>query len=131
MLLHPILYRLHIQNFSGGHKDFASSSWNIKIVPAVQSNVRASINFASMASGAGSTKSASCPDVNLGDFILFSPAGALTGVNLQDILVHAYAIPNNIYVRAQNETGTGGLDPASTTMLFKVIKPADAYSGWA
>lgn len=76
-------------------------------------------NPASLADGAGETKSVTVTGAALGDFVLVAPP-----YDLQDMVVSGYVqAANTVEVRIQNES-TGTIDLASGSWKVIVIKGA-------
>jgi hypothetical protein len=77
------------------------------------------MNAGSLADGAGETDDITVPGVALGDMVI----GASLGVDLVGLTVTGYvSAANTVKFRIQNESGTGPVDLASTTMKIVVVR---------
>ncbi len=81
--------------------------------------VTCTMNAGSLADGAGETDDITVPGVALGDMVI----GASLGVDLVGLTVTGYvSAANTVKFRIQNESGTGPVDLASTTMKIVVVR---------
>lgn len=83
--------------------------------------VKATLDSGSVADGAGATDTVAVPGVAVGDMVI----GVAFGVDLVDMTVTAYVqAANAVEIRVQNESGTGPVDLASTTIRLLIGRPA-------